>query len=142
MCYIMLMISSLHDKRLRQRQYQDQRIIGICRRCMVLSDYMISWEWMGYLKKLDKDPNLYMTRFHRYEINTMFILTLLCGNSAAAYHARGVSALYVGQCSINKISLATRHTYFSYKSYGKSDINCIVKMSDISEFDELPPSTC
>ena len=87
MYYILLMLSSLPDKRLRQRQCQGQRILGICRR-MVLSDYMISWEWMGYLNKLGKAPNLYMTRFHRYGINTMFILTSLCGNSVAAYQAR------------------------------------------------------
>ena len=96
MCYIMLMLSSLHDKRLRQRQWQGQRILGICRRRIVLSDYMISWELMGYLNKLGKVPNLYMARFHCYGINAMFVLTLLCGNSVTGYHARGVSALSVG----------------------------------------------
>ena len=109
---------------------------------MVLLAYMISWEWMGYLNKLGKAPNLYMTRFHRYGINAMFILTLLCGKIVAAYHSRGVSALYVGQCSINKLPLATRHTHFSYKSYGKPDTNFAVTISDINEFDELLPSIC
>ena len=44
MCYIMLMVSSLHDKRKRQQQCECWRILGICRRHMVLLAYMISRE--------------------------------------------------------------------------------------------------
>ena len=143
MCYIMLMLSSLHDKRLRQRQCQRKRILGICRRRMVLSAYMISWEWMGYLKKLGKAPNLYMDRFHHLGINAVFLLTLLCGNSVAVYHVRGVSALYFGQTSFDLVSSASRQTYFACQSFGKPDTNFSVKVSGINEFDDiLTPNCC
>ena len=57
---------------------------------MVLSAYMISWEWMGYLNKLGKAQNMNMKRFHSYGINAIFLLTLLCGHSVEAYRLRGV----------------------------------------------------
>ena len=76
--YVVSMISCFREKPLRLKQTPSKvRIIGICRQHMILSAYIISWKWMGYLKKIGRAPNIKMIKFHQIGISVVLLVIIL-----------------------------------------------------------------
>ena len=99
MCCMMLMFSSFYHKRMRIRQPKGNRILGIYRRRMILPEYMVLWEWMVYLRKLNRTPNLIIDRCHQLEMNAICLPILLCGNSVAVVNEQWAMSSSIAQSS-------------------------------------------
>ena len=86
---IQLILSSIYCKKVHlSKKGRFREPSGYCRRKMILSAYMHSWEWTGYLKKLNREPILMADKIHSIGLKGLFLFGLLCASSVEAVHNR------------------------------------------------------
>ena len=57
-----------------------------CKSRMILSSYMHSLEWTGYLSKIGREPILFMYKLHQIVMKIMFVI--ICAESMNVAYAR------------------------------------------------------
>ena len=67
-----MILSRANRISLRKRNRYQKRV-GYCRRKMILSAYMHSWEWTGFLRKLNREPILMIDNIHRISMKGSFL---------------------------------------------------------------------
>ena len=86
--WMVYILSSLISKGVKVKKKQPSQWIGLCKSKMVLSNYMHSLAWTGYLRKLGCEPITISCRFHRLGLKGMLILHALCTNSVGVLATR------------------------------------------------------
>ena len=86
--WITFMMSSMLPGKEKMKNKRSSKWFGLCKSKMVLSNYMHSLAWTGYLQKIGCEPITISFRFHKLGIKEMLILHALCTNSVAIVTAR------------------------------------------------------
>ena len=101
--------------------------IGICKSKMVLSTYMHSLDWTGYLRKIGCEPITTSCKFHKLGIKGMLIMHALTTNSVAIVMGRAENSVLFPK-SFYK-------TQFDANSQNKNDF--VINLENIGVFDEF-----
>ena len=87
------MIGSAFDTN-KLRPPNESRRQGICgydKKMMLLSSYMHSSSWTGYLRKLGKEPVYFHDKLHRLGLNAILMLSLICAINVEAVNVRSTA---------------------------------------------------
>ena len=82
------MVSSMLPGKVKIKNKKSPKWFGLCKSKMVLSKYMHSLAWTGYLRKIGCEPITILSRFHELGIKGMQVLHTLCTNSVEIVTAR------------------------------------------------------
>ena len=87
---------------------------------MILSAYMHSWEWTGFLKKINREPILMTDKIHSIGLKGLLLFGLLCASSVEAVHDRksALSSSFYRpfQDNINKVPMSSNNASMIQKN--------------------------
>ena len=112
---IWIILSSVYSNAIPfSKRSHFRKYFGYCRRKMILSTYMHSLEWTGFLKKLNQEPILMTDTIHSTGLKGLLLFGLLCASSAEAIHDRKTALTSIlcrrSQCNITMVPMSSHIT--------------------------------
>ena len=104
--WITFMMSSMLPGKEKMKNKRSSKWFGLCKSKMVLSNYMHSLAWTGYLQKIGCEPITISSRFHKLGIKGMLILHALCTNSGGIVTARAQNSVMLAKSRFESHSVA------------------------------------
>ena len=109
--WMLLILSSVKMKRCQLRRTKKMKtdLCGYCRHKMILSSYMHSRAWTGYLTKIGREPVTITSKVHSLGIKGTFIVGLLCATSVAGVNNKYSNARQIFPINIIAYGRPPRH---------------------------------